>query len=852
MNRLHTLSVIPTLPEKLERLRDVAMDLHWTWNPDATELFERLDPELWDKVEHNPLCLLAGIGQDRLEEAAADEGFLDHLETVTKDFKEYRHEKEAWYQQQYGDKKDLLVAYFSAEFGLHECLPIYSGGLGVLAGDHLKAASDLGVPLIGVGLLYQRGYFRQYLNADGWQQEHYPSNDLFCLTVELIKNEQGEPIATKVLIGTREVEVHFWKVQIGRVTLYLLDTNVYSNHPEDRQITETLYGGDTEMRIKQEIVLGIGGVRMLKMLGLNATVFHMNEGHSAFLALERIRQLMAEQNQTFAEAREAIRASTVFTTHTPVPAGIDKFGQDQIFKYFKEFWPSIGLDKESFLALGGVKKGKADSPFNMANLAMETSAYVNGVSKLHGEVSRKMWADRWPLVSSEEVPIYHVTNGVHARSWVAPEMSHLFDRYIGKRWQEDPRDHDLWKRIERIPEEELWRTRERMRERLVIFARERLRKQLQRRGEPLSEIERASQVLDMKTLTIGFARRFATYKRGNLLIQDPARLAKILSDPERPVQILIAGKAHPKDDPGKGVIREIIHYARQDEVRDRIMFLEDYDMNVARHLVQGCDIWLNNPRPPMEASGTSGMKAAVNGVLNCSTFDGWWVEGFDPGVGWKIGNGEVYEDIEVQDKIESELLYDLLEKEIVPLFYSSSRGRIPMEWTAMIKRMLMNHCPVFITTRMVSEYTREAYIPTHERSAQLMENSGERARALSAWKERVKSLWQDVQIVEVRGDGQQQLNIGDNVRIEALVKLGSLDPSEVQVTAWVGDLGGEREITDAHSVPLSHKSTDENGNLVYEGEIECSSAGQFGYAVRILPYHRDLDSPLELGLVTWE
>ncbi|MFH0881543.1 MAG: alpha-glucan family phosphorylase [bacterium] len=850
MNRLHTLNVIPTLPEKLERLREIAMDLHWTWHPDAVELFERLDPELWVESDQNPLCMLAAIGQDRLEELVKDEGFMDHLEGVWQDFQDYREEK-AWFSQQHKDTSNLLVAYFSSEFGLHECLPIYSGGLGVLAGDHLKAASDLGVPLVGVGLLYQRGYFRQYLNADGWQQENYPSSELFCMPVELMRDGEGNPLADRVLIGTRDVEIHVWRAMVGRVELFLLDTNVFTNHPDDRQITEALYGGDTEMRIRQEILLGIGGVRMLKALGKQATVFHMNEGHSAFLALERIRALMAEEKLTFAEAREAIRAFTVFTTHTPVPAGIDKFGQDQMYKYFKEFMPQIGLDKESFMELGGVPRGKSDAPFNMAILAIGLSAFVNGVSKLHGEVSRKMWSDRWPLVSAEEVPIHHVTNGVHARSWVSAEMSHLYDRYIGKRWQEDPRDHELWERVERIPDEELWRSRERMRERLVIFARSRVKKQFERRGEPLSSIELAKNLLDMKALTIGFARRFATYKRGSLLIQDPERLIRLLNNPERPVQLIFAGKAHPKDDPGKEMIREIIHFARDDRIRDRIVFLEDYDMNVARHLVQGCDVWLNTPRPPMEASGTSGMKAAVNGVLNCSTFDGWWVEGYDAEVGWKIGNGEMYNDLEVQDKIESELLYDLLEKEIIPLFYSS-RGRIPLEWTATIKRMLARQCPFFITTRMVSDYSSQAYVPCHERALHLAENGYVRAKNLSSWQERIRGLWSGVEVVEVRGDGQQQLNVGDRVRVQARVRLGELDPSEVQVMAWHGNLGGERTITHAHSIPLAHMGVADDKVHEYEGHVECTDAGQFGYAVRVLPYHEDLNNPLDLGLVTWE
>jgi len=851
MNRLHTIQVIPTLPKGLEHLRDIALDLHWSWDHDAIDLFLRLDPILWRDLDHNPIRLLAEISQKRLEEAAQDEAFLSHLERVWQHFKEYQKER-SWFQSAYKKHQDVQVAYFSAEFGLHECLPIYSGGLGLLAGDHLKAASDLNVPLVGVGLLYQKGYFRQYLNADGWQQENYPTYDFYNMPLELMRNENGEPLHFKIPVGARQVNVLIWKVRVGRVDLYLLDTNTRMNHPEDREITQNLYGGDHEMRIRQEIVLGIGGIHALDVLDIKASVYHMNEGHSAFLALERIRRMMIEHKLTFAEAREAARAAHVFTTHTPVPAGIDQFGQELMTHYFQEYWPQIGLDKQGFLALGGAQASDPTTPFNMAILAINLAAYTNGVSKLHAVVSRAMWQHLWPKISASEVPIQSVTNGVHARSWVSAEMSHLYNRYLGPTWQENPQDRDLWKRVNSISTEELWRTRERMRERLVSFARERLKKQLARRGESRSAIEKAADALDMDTLTIGFARRFATYKRATLLFRDPERLKALLTNPDRPVQLIIAGKAHPKDEPGKKMIRDIVHFARDEHVRRHIVFLEDYDINIARHLVQGCDIWLNNPRPPMEASGTSGMKAAVNGVLNCSTLDGWWAEASDPEIGWTIGHGEAYEDTDYQDKVESELLYDLLEKEIIPLFYRRDQGRVARDWTEMMKRMLERTCPVFITTRMVGEYTRDAYIPNHERTLELTADGFARAKGLSAWQEKVKAAWHQLSVVEVHADRAPRHHVGDRVRVTAKVQLGSLAPEDVRVEIYQGKVGGDRQLNGAKGEAMQHTGVDSDQTHLYEGEVVLDTSGDYGFAVRVLPNHEDLNHLLDLGLVTWE
>ncbi|MBZ0265970.1 alpha-glucan family phosphorylase [bacterium] len=852
MNRIHTIHVIPTLPKKLERLRSVALDLHWVWSPDAIDLFRRLDQDLWVHTEQNPVRMLAEIGQERLENIASDEGFLAQLDRIWHTFESYRKES-TWYQKTFTNHKKLKIAYFSAEFGLHESLPVYSGGLGVLAGDYLKAASDLGIPIIGVGLAYQKGYFRQYLNADGWQQESYPENDMFCLPIELLRDEaSGKPIECNVWVGSRDVALHIWRVQIGRTELYLLDTNVLANDPEDRKITETLYGGGYETRIRQEIVLGIGGLIALEKLGIDATIFHLNEGHSAFMALERIRKLMEESQLTFEEARLAAKSSNVFTTHTPVPAGIDRFGKDLIDKYFQSYWPQLGLDRRSFFALGGADPDKTDTTFNMAILAIKLSATTNGVSQLHASVSRNMWKDLWPGVHKSEIPILGITNGVHAPSWISDDMRRLLDRELGPRWEENPLGTQMWKRVQQISNEEIYRMRERLRRRLIAFSRKRLRKQLSQRNANPSEIEQVGNVLDMETLTIGFARRFATYKRAGLLFSDRERLLRILTNPQKPVQLIFAGKAHPADEPGKRIIREIVHFARDERVRNRIVFIEDYDINVARHMVQGCDVWLNNPRRPLEASGTSGMKAAVNGVLNCSTLDGWWDEAFSPKIGWAIGHGETYDDVKLQDKVESEALYDILEEHIVPLFYHQDSLGVPRAWTNMIKDTLEIVFPRFVMARMVDEYTQQAYLPCLERYERLSEDGFKRTRELNSWTHKIQNNWSAVKVLDVVDNSPAQLHVGESINVTTTVSLGQLEPSDVCVEAFRGPLSGDRELQKGDGIALSFIERDERGNCIYGGDLLCDSSGYFGYAIRILPCHEDVLRSMEMGYVVWE
>ncbi len=851
MRKLHTIQVIPSLPDELKNLRDIAMDLRWTWEHDAIDLFKRMDPALWRDLGHNPIKLLSEIPQEKLKLLAEDEAFLSHLMRVSHNLVNYKR-MNSWYDSKDKEFKDLKVAYFSMEFGLHECLPMYSGGLGVLAGDHLKAASDLGIPLVGVGLLYQRGYFKQYLNADGWQQEEYPDFDLFAMPLEIMRDADGNPIQIVLKIGERDVKIHVWRVQVGKVRLFLLDTNVWGNHPDDVNITESLYGGNTELRIRQEIVLGIGGYQALKLLGINPNIYHMNEGHSAFLGLEQIKCYIKEQNLSFTEAVEVARSTNVFTTHTPVPAGIDQFSIDMIKPYFDKFWDDVEVDYFDFIKLGGADPVDNDSLFNMAILATNLAAFVNGVSKLHGHVSRDMWHYRWPQVDVDEVPITSVTNGIHSRSWVASEMNHLYNRYLGTTWQERPSDKELWKQVNIISNEEMWRTRERVRERLVAFARSRLKKQLARRGESKATVDRTSDVLDMDALTIGFARRFATYKRAMMLFQDKERLIKILTNPERPVQIILAGKAHPQDDPGKSIIRDIIHFSRDERVRRHIVFLEDYDINTARYMVQGCDVWLNTPRVPMEASGTSGMKAAINGALNCSSYDGWWAEAYEPDIGWTVGHGETYDDHKYQDFVESELLYDLLEKEIVPLFYSRDSSGVARGWTKMIKRMLSKVAPEFVTYRMVSEYTDRAYIPQYIRSKRLIDNDYKDARKLGKWKERVSECWSDIEIHEVDTDTRSALPLGESVKVSAKIRLGRLNPEDVCVEMYQGKVTNNKKLRDPSGIPMTVGESKDDTLYSYNGEIQYQSSGIHGFVVRVLPKNEDLIDPVNMRLMVWE
>ncbi len=857
MKPIHTFVVVPSLPPALEPLRKIACNLRWSWDHDSIELFRRLDSDLWEVCGHNPVRLLGSVDQKRLETVARNEAFVAHLDRVSRDLQTYMTSESCWCQRTHQEACDCRVAYFSAEFGLTECMSIFAGGLGILAGDHLKSASDLGVPIVGVGLLYQQGYFRQYLNEAGWQKESYQDNDFHNLPVTLVRRPDGSPLTISVDYPSRRVAAQIWLVQVGRVPLYLLDTNFEANsRPEDRDLTDQLYGGDLETRLRQEILLGIGGWRALEALGLEPGVCHMNEGHSAFLALERVRRLMETKHLSFAEARMLASSGLVFTGHTPVMAGHDYFPSSLIDSYFAGYERSLGISRSEFLGLGRRNPSDENENFCMTVLALRMAATANGVSKLHGRVSRDMWQLLWPGVPSDEIPITHVTNGVHFRSWISYEMNQLYDRYLGPDWREEPADHNLWKRAQTIPAAELWRTHERRRERLVAFARRRLRAQLERRGAARAEVEAADEVLDPDVLTIGFARRFATYKRATLLLRNPERLEKILNNPGRPVQIIFAGKAHPKDDAGKELIRQIVSLARRPEFRRRVIFLEEYDLAVSRYLVQGADVWLNTPLRPLEASGTSGMKAAANGALNLSTLDGWWDEAWTDLesrlIGWAIGFGESYPNQEVQDQLEGDALYDLLERDVVPTFYERGADRLPRQWIERMKTSLSTLCHFFNTHRMVREYTEDFYLLAHRRFQRLAADDATGAKALAAWLERVRKAWPEVRVVQLENHSPTTLSVGEPLKAAVCVHLGLLTPDDVAVELYQGSLNADGEIVNGLAIAMQPVAQVRDGEWAFEAEpVACSDSGRHGFTVRVLPYSLDLPAALMPGLIRW-
>ncbi|TNF38252.1 MAG: alpha-glucan family phosphorylase [Deltaproteobacteria bacterium] len=834
MARIHTFSVAPALPEPLKPLEALAHDLSWSWHPEAMRLFWRIDPQLWRDLNGNPVALLGQVGQARLEALVEDGAFMAHLHRV----RDVVAAEQARASDVVGEgAEDVLVAYFCAEFGLSEALPIYSGGLGVLAGDTLKSASAVGLPFVAVGLAYQEGYFHQYLNVDGWQQEDPYDNDFATLPMRRATRPDGSHAAVEVRIEGRRVKIRIWEVTVGRTRLLLLDTNDPDNAAEDRAITYRLYGGGSELRCKQEIVLGIGGFFALRAMGVQPTVYHMNEGHSAFMALARIRDLVQTSGLGFAEAREACAATNVFTTHTPVPAGFDVFSDAQLARYLPTMHDDLGLERRELLALGAHEHDPALSRgFNMAYLALRLSGWVNGVSQLHAEVSREMWQRLWPGYAAAEVPIVGVTNGIHTRTWLDEEMGELLERYLGEDVNRAPATTVRWELVDRVPDAELWRAHERARERLVSFVRERATRQARRMGLPPHHVEAASEVLDPRALTIGFARRFATYKRATLLLRQQDRLRALLTDEHRPVQLVFAGKAHPQDVPAKELIKDLVHFARDPAIRRRLVFVEEYDMGVARHLVQGVDVWLNNPRRPKEASGTSGMKVVPNGGLNLSVLDGWWAEAYDGGNGWAIGAGELYDDVEQGDDIESRILLNLLEEQVIPEFYGRGPDGLPRRWIARMKHSMKGLTFFFSTDRMVLEYAEKLYLPATRAGALDIRTDHAAARATAARVGRLEGGWPKVRIGEVAVDAPYDLTIGQEVRIEAPVYLGDVAADDVVVEAIGGRVDSDRAVVDGVTVPMARASeVDVEGWYRYRGSWHPRETGHSGLTVRVRP-----------------
>ncbi len=849
MKVLGRMTVFPIMPSRISRLYELAYNLWWSWRPEARALYRNLDSDVWDHVGHNPVRFLSEVPPKRLEEAAQRDDYLKAYDSVLRDFDYYMHPspEDTWFTRTYPELTHRVIAYFSAEFGLHESLPIYSGGLGILSGDHCKEASDLGLPFVGVGFLYPQGYFRQHITRDGVQEAFYDKLHFSEAPAIPATDPDGAEVMISVDLPGRRIHAKVWKVQIGRVPLYLMDTDVEPNAPPDRELSARLYAGDREMRISQEIVLGIGGVRALRALGISPAAWHLNEGHAAFLNLERCRELVAT-GLSFNEAREAVAANSLFTTHTPVPAGNDTFGYDLIDKYFGSYWGQLGLTREQFMDIAREDHGWGPT-FGLTVLALRLTGQHNGVSALHGVVSHKMWQFLWPGFDVDEVPIEYITNGVHTFTWIAPEMNELFGRYLDKDWGKYVDDPEFWNRIDQIPDEELWKTHLIRKQALIDYSRRRLKRHHLRLGEGSVQMNEFESMLDTNAFIIGFARRFATYKRATLIFRNAKRLQRILDNPQRPVQIVFAGKAHPADDPGKALIQQVYQLSRSDAYRGKVVFLENYDVEMARYLVSGTDLWLNNPIRPHEASGTSGQKAALNGQPNCSVLDGWWAEGYNGKNGWAIGEEREYHDPEIQAEADSLSLYQLLEEEIIPTYYDRGPDGIPHRWIAMMKEAIRTCAPAFSTRRMIKEYTTRFYVPEIREGMQVEQDHYERARVLATWKEHIRRGWPGLEIiVEGRRDGQ--LSLGEGVDVHAWVRADGLKAEDLSVELVFGQ-ADEEIVVPQHALPMSYTKRELDGSFRYDVHLQPSETGSMGYGVRVLPSHPALVGKHDMGLIRW-
>jgi starch phosphorylase len=842
-------TVRTVLPAPIAALGELASNLRWSWHPPTSDLFASLDPRRWATSRHDPVALLGALTPEELDALAADPQFVSRVQVAAADLEDYLTQPR-WFQNLSGDKP-TAIAYFSPEFGISAVLPQYSGGLGILAGDHLKSASDLGVPIIGVGLLYQFGYFKQSLSRDGWQQETYPVLDPNELPIALLREKDGSPASVSVgLPGGRTLTAHIWKAQVGRVPLLLLNSLVEDNDEAARTITDRLYGGGGEHRLQQEMLLGIGGVRAVRVWSRLAgtpapDVYHTNEGHAGFLGLERIRELVNGSGLSFEEALEAVRAATVFTTHTPVPAGIDRFGRDQIETFFGGDNAVPGLPVEKILALGAEDYPGGDpAVFNMAVMGLRLAQRANGVSQLHGVVSREMFDGLWPGFDISEVPISSITNGVHAPTWVDRRLLELSEKHIGTSITHDPAG---WGQVDRIPDEEIWAGRRQMRQSLVLDARARVRSSWLKRGASPAELGWIDGVLDPDVLTIGFARRVPTYKRLTLMLRDQDRLRRLLLHPTRPVQVVIAGKSHPADDNGKRLIQQMVKFADDPAVRHRIVFLPNYDIAMALTLYPGCDVWLNNPLRPFEACGTSGMKAALNGGLNLSILDGWWDEWFDGENGWAIPTADGVDDPEHRDDLEAAAMYDLIEGSVAPRFYDRDERGLPTRWLEMVRHTLSSLGPKVLASRMVEDYVTQLYVPAATAGRAV---TPEQARAVSTFRSRLRGAWPGVRIDHVESIGASDSpQVGEQVELKAFVSLGVLTPDEVDVQVVYGRVTPEDSLIDTRSSSLSHTEALEGGRHRYEGSLTLRRTGPFGYTVRVLPKGDHLANPAELGLV---
>lgn len=848
MKNIQLFNVAPSVPQEVRFLETLANNLWWCWCPDAIELFRRIDPALWAACAHNPLKFFGALPPERLEELPADDGFIAHMEEVRELF-ETEVVKDCKGENICAAHNG--VAYFSLEFGIHESVRIYSGGLGCLAGDHLKSASDLNLPLVAVGLMYRQGYFKQYLDEAGWQQEFYPESETHNMPMTKVCDRGNSPIQITVPLPDGKLRAEIWQVNVGRVPLFLLDANIPANPPAYRGITAQLYGGDESMRIRQEMLLGVGGVRALLAMGCDPHVYHLNEGHAAFLGLGRIAHLVQSQGLDTGTAFEVMARTNIFTTHTPVPAGNEAFPVALLKPYFDAVAPEIGIAAADAIRWGQAPGADAGEDVSMTIMGMRCAHFFNAVSKLHGVVARQMWAYLWPDLPDEEVPIGHVTNGVHISSWLSTDLAALFDRYLGRDWRDHPGEKNVVERIDSIPSDVLWRTHELGRSRLVRATREYGEQQYKARHATRKELDAIGSVFDTDVLTIGFARRFASYKRATLLLKYPDRLEALLTNDECPIQIVFAGKAHPADDAGKRLIKHIVEFARKPSVRHKIIFLENYDIQLARYLVQGVDVWLNTPRRPQEASGTSGMKAAVNGGLHCSILDGWWDEGYTSDRGWAIGDRGEHANNDYQDQVESQALYNLLENEIIPTFYERSKGDVPERWAEMMKASIGGALGYFTTHRMLTEYRDRYYQVALTEYERLTADDAKVAKALVAQRKRLGAFWEGVKIeMPVADRDLGNLHVGDRFTVTGIVELGDLQPDEVNVQVYYGLADSQNQIVDSEVIDMVMAEEKGEGRYMYRQELPCRRAGRYGLTARVVPSGSDWCSTMP-GYTTW-
>ncbi len=848
MKSIQLFNVSPSMPQELSFLETLSRNPWWCWNGDAFELFRRIEPTLWRNSGHNPLRFFSQIPQGRLEALVEDEGFMSHCEQVQQRFEAEVHLGEDG--KPFEEPKEC-VAYFSCEYGIHESLRLYSGGLGCLAGDHLKAASDMGLPLVAVGLMYRCGYFQQFLSEDGWQQEACPENQVHFMPMQRAVDDENREVEVFLPLPDGVVKAAVWRLPVGRIPLFLLDTNIPDNPPGLREITWQLYQSDRKTRLRQELLLGIGGMRALEALGFSPLACHINEGHAAFLSLERVAQVERKLKVGVEESMEIVRRTNIFTTHTPVPAGNETFSPDLVRSHLAALKNELPVSPETIMTLGRPPGTDDQHDFSMTVLGIRTAKLCNGVSKLHGQVARRMWAHLWPGRPHDEVPIRHVTNGAHVSSWLSSDNASLYDRHLGPEWRDDPSTEPVLARVMNIPDEELWRAHEINRTRLVRAAREQGEKQYAVRNAPKAEVDIIRKVLRHDVLTIGFARRFATYKRATLLFRDRARLEALLTNKERPVQIILAGKAHPADDTAKELIREVVRFSRQEHVRSRIIFLEDYDIRIGRYMVQGVDVWLNTPRRPQEASGTSGMKAAVNGGINLSCLDGWWDEAYTPECGWAIGAGEEYENADYQDAVESKALYNLLENEVIPCFYDRSDAEIPEKWIGMMKSSIRTAFSFFSSCRMLKEYNANYYEPAMQAYRELSGNDCALARELVARRQRLETLWGQIAVERPTTDRDiSNVHVGETFRVSVTVQLGEIQPEEVDIQVYYGPVSTGNAIVESHSETMTLAEQKGEGVWLYSHELTCRHTGRYGLTARAMPRSGEWRQWVP-GFLTW-